>query len=55
MQSDYEQKEEDIAAVTCVDPTRGWESLQFVDIPRPESGAGSDIDEGSEDLNNLDG
>ncbi|KAK2654694.1 hypothetical protein Ddye_014550 [Dipteronia dyeriana] len=55
VKSDYEQEEEDITADTCVDPICGWESLQFTDIPRPESGDASDIDEGSEELNNLDG
>ncbi|KAK2656207.1 hypothetical protein Ddye_009259 [Dipteronia dyeriana] len=34
---------------------RKRKSLQFTDIPRPESGDASDIDEGSEKLNRLDG
>ncbi|KAK3194490.1 hypothetical protein Dsin_025800 [Dipteronia sinensis] len=41
VESDYEQEQEDISADTY--------------IPRPESGVRSDIDEGSEDLNSLEG
>ncbi|KAI9194337.1 hypothetical protein LWI28_005181 [Acer negundo] len=55
VESDYEREEEEIAADTCVDPIRGWDSLHFVDIPRPKNGVGFDNDEGSEDLNSLDG
>ncbi|KAK0598096.1 hypothetical protein LWI29_031606 [Acer saccharum] len=55
IESDYEQEPEDIAANTCVDPTRDWESLQVAVIPHAECGSGSDLDLGSDDLRSLDG
>ncbi|KAK0586338.1 hypothetical protein LWI29_005213 [Acer saccharum] len=55
VESDYEQEPEDIAANTCVDPTRDWESLQVAVIPHAECGSGSDLDLGSDDLRSLDG
>ncbi|KAK1581406.1 hypothetical protein Q3G72_005768 [Acer saccharum] len=55
VESDYEQEPEDIAANTCVDPTRDWESLKVAVIPHAECGSGSDLDLGSDDLRSLDG
>ncbi|KAL5549616.1 hypothetical protein UlMin_004847 [Ulmus minor] len=53
--SEYEQDPEDIAADTCVDPTTNWDSLKVPEIPRAETGSGSDKDDGSDDLRSLDG
>ncbi|KAK0586977.1 hypothetical protein LWI29_015579 [Acer saccharum] len=36
-------------------PNKDWDSLEFRDVPRVECGSGLDIDDGSNDLNNLDG
>ncbi|KAK3210710.1 hypothetical protein Dsin_015416 [Dipteronia sinensis] len=52
VESDYDQDAEDIAAETCVDPTKDWDCLQVSDLPR---GSGSFNDDGSEDLGSLDG
>ncbi|TXG49115.1 hypothetical protein EZV62_024990 [Acer yangbiense] len=53
--SDYDQEEEDIAAETCVDPTRDWDSLRILEFRREECGSGSDIDCASDDFRSLDG
>ncbi|KAK1580816.1 hypothetical protein Q3G72_000375 [Acer saccharum] len=55
VESDYDQDLEDITSDTCVDPNKDWDSLEFPDVPRVECGSGSDIDDGSDDLNSLDG
>ncbi|KAK2638065.1 hypothetical protein Ddye_025860 [Dipteronia dyeriana] len=52
VESEYDQEAEDMASETCVDPTKDWDSLEVSDLPR---GSGSDNDDGSEDLESLDG
>ncbi|KAK0580005.1 hypothetical protein LWI29_034931 [Acer saccharum] len=54
VETDYEQEEEDIAADTCVDPTRDWDSLRNPEIPREECGSGSEFDYEDDDLRSLD-
>ncbi|KAK0595843.1 hypothetical protein LWI29_010547 [Acer saccharum] len=55
VESDYDQELEDITSDTCVDPNKDWDSLEFPDVPRAECGSRFDIDDGSDDLNSLDG
>ncbi|KAK1576789.1 hypothetical protein Q3G72_016481 [Acer saccharum] len=55
VESDYEQELDDLAADTCVDLTKYWDTLQVTNIPCEECAYGSNIDDGSDELRSLEG
>ncbi|KAK0597192.1 hypothetical protein LWI29_022767 [Acer saccharum] len=55
VESDYEQELDDLAADTCVDFTKYWDTLQVTNIPCEEYAYGSNIDDGSDELRSLEG
>ncbi|KAK1589138.1 hypothetical protein Q3G72_030870 [Acer saccharum] len=53
IESDYEQETDDIAAETSVNPTQIWDSLNVPNRPHDECASGSDLEDVSDELNNL--
>ncbi|KAK4851130.1 hypothetical protein QYF36_012614 [Acer negundo] len=55
VESDYEQEADDIAAETCVDPIKIWDSLNVPNRPHEECAPRSNLKDVSDELNSLEG